>query len=556
MAWLISCPLATTNDIKLQNANLRNIMSAEEYPLHRAIIKDILQSDDVLDRHDINTIKKNACSEFGASRVPSNADVLQSATEDEWDELQPLLQKRPVRTASGVAVVAAMTEPHECPHGQCAYCPGGPKLGIPQSYTGHEPATMRGIQNAFDPYLQVKNRLDQLRATGHSVQKIELIVMGGDWCSKDQAYREWFVTGCLEAMNGEISNDFEQAKKKNETADVRNVGTTFETRPDQISQQTVDEMLDLGGTRVEIGVQVLRDDLLNFVDRGHGVKETAEATQILRDSGFKICYHMMPGLPGSSIDADIGDFEKLFNDTRFQPDMMKIYPTIVVDNTKLYNWWKNNEYEPYTNEEIIELVSRAVSKMPEYVRIQRMQRDIPIHQIEAGLSKGNLRELVHDWMKERNLRNPTIRYREIAHFQRRSDEMVKPENIELIERTYPASGGNEVFLSFEEPNLDVILGFLRLRKPSNKAHRREISELPSAIIRELRVYGPVVNIGERDEEAWQHLGLGEQLLVRAEQITENDFGAERLLVLSGIGVKEYYRNLGFNDCGPYLAKFI
>ncbi|MGV9170248.1 MAG: tRNA uridine(34) 5-carboxymethylaminomethyl modification radical SAM/GNAT enzyme Elp3 [Promethearchaeia archaeon] len=531
-------------------------MSAEEYSLHRAIIKDILQSDDVLDRHDINTIKKNACSEFGASRVPSNADVLQSATEDEWDELQPLLQKRPVRTASGVAVVAAMTEPHECPHGQCAYCPGGPKLGIPQSYTGHEPATMRGIQNAFDPYLQVKNRLDQLRATGHSVQKVELIVMGGDWCSKDQAYREWFVTGCLEAMNGEISTDFEQAKKKNETADVRNVGTTFETRPDQICQQTVDEMLDFGGTRVEIGVQVLRDDLLNFVDRGHGVKETAEATQILRDSGFKICYHMMPGLPGSSIDADIGDFEKLFNDTRFQPDMMKIYPTIVVDNTELYNWWKNNEYEPYTNEEIVELVSRAVSKMPEYVRIQRMQRDIPIHQIEAGLSKGNLRELVHDWMKDRNLRNPTIRYREIAHFQRRSDEMVKPENIELIERTYPASGGNEVFLSFEEPNLDVILGFLRLRKPSNKAHRREISEVPSAIIRELRVYGPVVNIGERDEEAWQHLGLGEQLLVRAEQITENDFGAERLLVLSGVGVKEYYRNLGFNDCGPYLAKFI
>lgn len=531
-------------------------MSAEEHHLHRAIIQDILQSDDVLDRRDINAIKKKACAEFGASRVPSNADVLQSATEDEWDELQTLLQKRPVRTASGVAVVAAMTEPHECPHGQCAYCPGGPKLGVPQSYTGHEPATMRGIQNAFDPYLQVKNRLNQLRATGHSVQKIELIVMGGDWCSKDRAYREWFVTGCLEAMNGEISNDFEQAKKKNETADVRNVGTTFETRPDQISQQTVDEMLELGGTRVEIGVQTLRDDLLTYVNRGHGVKEISKATQILRDTGLKVCYHMMPGLPGSSIDADIADFEHLFHDARFQPDMMKIYPTIVVANTKLYNWWKNGEYEPYTNDEIVEMVSRAVSKMPEYVRIQRMQRDIPIHQIEAGLSKGNLRELVHDWMKERNMRNPTIRYREIAHFQRRSDEMVKPENIELIERTYPASGGNEVFLSFEEPNLDVILGFLRLRKPSNKAHRREISEVPSAIIRELRVYGPVVNIGERDEESWQHLGLGEQLLVRAEQITENDFGAERLLVLSGIGVKEYYRNLGFNDCGPYLAKLI
>lgn len=549
-----SLSLVTTNDIKPQNAEPGNVMSAEEEQLHRAIIQDILQSDDVLDRRDVNTIKKKCCAEFGASRVPSNADVLQSATDDEWEELQPLLQKRPVRTASGVAVVAAMTEPHECPHGQCAYCPGGPKLGVPQSYTGHEPATMRGIQNAFDPYLQVKNRLDQLRATGHSVQKIELIVMGGDWCSKDRAYREWFVTGCLEAMNGEISNDFETAKKKNETADIRNVGTTFETRPDQVSQQTVDEMLELGGTRVEIGVQTLRDDLLKHVERGHGVKETANATQILRDSGFKVCYHMMPGLPGSSLDADLADFERLFEDARFQPDMMKIYPTIVVANTKLYEWWKNGKYEPYTNDEIVELVSRAVSKMPAYVRIQRMQRDIPIHQIEAGLNKGNLRELVHEWMNERNLRNPTIRYREIGHFQRRSDEPVRPENLELVERTFSASGGTEVFLSFEEPGLDVIMGFLRLRKPSINAHRPEVTEVSSAIIRELRVYGPVVNIGERDENAWQHLGLGERLLDRADEIAKNDLGAQRLLVLSGIGVKEYYRTLGFSDCGPYLAK--
>jgi len=546
--------LVTTNDIKLQNTEPGNVMSAEEKQLYRAIIQDILESDDVLDRRDINTIKKKCCAEFSASRVPSNADVLQSATEDEWDELQPLLQKRPVRTASGVAVVAAMTEPHECPHGQCAYCPGGPKLGVPQSYTGHEPATMRGIQNAFDPYLQVKNRLDQLRATGHSVQKIELIVMGGDWCSKDRAYREWFVTGCLEAMNGEVSNDFETAKKKNETADVRNIGMTFETRPDQISQQTVDEMLELGGTRVEIGVQALRDELLNHVERGHGVKETVKATQILRDSGFKVCYHMMPGLPGSSLDADVADFERLFDDARFQPDMMKIYPTIVVANTKLYEWWKNGEYEPYTNDEIVELVSRAVSKMPEYIRIQRIQRDIPIHQIEAGLNKGNLRELVHEWMNERNLRNPTIRYREIGHFQRRSEEPVKPENLELVKRTFSASGGTEAFLSFEEPELDVIMGFLRLRKPSINAHRLEVTEVPSAIIRELRVYGPVVNIGERDTDAWQHLGLGERLLDRAEEIAKNEFGAQRLLVLSGIGVKEYYRNLGFSDCGPYLAK--
>jgi elongator complex protein 3 len=234
--------------------------------------------------------------------------------------------------------------------------------------------------------------------------------------------------------------------------------------------------------------------------------------------------------------------------------MLKIYPTLVVKNTKLFDWWKQGLYSPYSNDQVVELVSEAVSKMPQYVRIQRMQRDIPLHQIEAGLSKGNLRELVHQRMSEKGFRNPTIRYREIGHHQMRTDEKISYEHIEMVRRDYKAAGGTEIFLSFEEPNLDVIFGFLRLRLPSSDAHRPEINHSPCAIIRELRVYGPVVDIGERNLDAWQHLGLGERMLKEAERITLEELQVNRLVVNSGIGVKEYYRALGFNDTGPYLEK--
>jgi len=526
----------------------------EDYQIHREIVEMLLESPEPLTKRVINRIKNKVSARYKLAKTPRNADILQSTIPEEAEILRPFLQKRPVRTVSGVAVVATMTTPHECPHGKCAYCPGGPELGVPQSYTGHEPATMRGIQNEFDPYRQVESRLTQLSTIGHSINKVELIVMGGDWCSKPPEYQEFFVKGCLDAMNRSISSDIEQAKKTNETAEVRNVGLTFETRPDWVTHESIDTMLDLGATRVEIGVQSLSDETLIKVERGHGVEETARATKMLRDSGLKVCYHMMPGLPGASVESDIASFKKLFSDTRFRPDMLKIYPTIVVKNTKLYDWWQSGEYTPYTNEQVVDVVSEAVSQMPEYVRIQRMQRDIPLHQIEAGLNKGHLREMVHQQMKTKGLRNPTIRYREVGHFQMRSEKEINPDNITFVRRDYESSGGTEVFLSFEDSDLDVLFGFLRLRSPSPDVHRIEVTEKPSVIIRELRVYGPVVDIGKRDRDAWQHLGLGEKLMSKADEIGRTDFDASQILVLSGIGVKEYYRNLGFIDQGPYLVK--
>lgn len=524
------------------------------YIVYREIVEALLQSPDQLTRRAVNQIKNRVCGKHHLPRTPSNADILQATIPEEAEILRPFLQKRPVRTVSGVAVVATMTSPQGCPHGRCAYCPGGPELGVPQSYTGHEPATMRGIQHNFDPYRQVEGRLAQLKNIGHSINKVELIVMGGDWCSKPIDYQESFVKGCLDAMNGIISENLQEAKTTNETADVRNVGLTFETRPDWVTQESIDAMLEMGATRVEIGVQTLSDEILEKVERGHDVEATVRATQLLRDSGLKVCYHIMPGLPGTTPEGDLRTFTALFSDQRFCPDMLKIYPTIVVKNTKLYDWWKSGSYVPYTTDETVSLLAEAVSRMPEYVRIQRMQRDIPLHQIEAGLDQGNLRELVHQRMKQQGWRNPTIRFREIGHFQMRSNQHINPENVQLIRREYEAADGTEIFLSFEDPVLDVLLGFIRLRYPSVAAYGPEIAGRNSLIIRELRVYGPVVDIGKRDEDAWQHLGLGEEMLIAAEEIARTEFDANQIVVNSGIGVKEYYRGLDFTDRGPYLLK--
>ncbi len=527
----------------------------DNYILYREIVEALLNASEPLSRKTINRIKQEVCAKYRAERTPSNADILEITIPEEAEILRPFLQKRPVRTISGVAVVAAMTTPHKCPHGKCAYCPGGPDLGVPQSYTGYEPATMRGIQNEFDPFRQVNSRLTQLKTIGHSINKVEMIVMGGDWCSKPTEYQQFFVKGCLDAMNGKISKTLDEAQNVNETAEVRNVGLTFETRPDWVTKESIDTMLEMGATRVEIGVQTLSDEILETVQRGHGVEATEQATKLLRDSGLKVCYHMMPGLPGATPESDVATFEQLFADPRFRPDMLKIYPTLVVKNTKLYEWWQEGTYTPFTNEQTVSVVSSAVSKMPEYVRIQRMQRDIPLHQIEAGLNQGNLRELVHQEMAAKGLRNPTIRYREVGHFQMRSKREVNFERMELVRREYQAADGTEIFLSFEDPELDILFGFIRLRYPSQQAHRPEISD-KTFIIRELRVYGPVVDIGERDTEAWQHLGLGEKMISAADEIGRTDFDAKELLVNSGIGVKEYYRNLGFIDKGPYLVRIM
>lgn len=503
-------------------------------------------------KDDLNRIKMDVCRELHAP-TPKDSKII-NFLRAEKGSFPQTLKPKPVRTISGVNVVAVMTAPSKCPHGRCTYCPGGPEYDVPSSYTGREPATMRGIQNRFDPYLQVKSRIDQLRAVGHVVSKVELIVMGGTFPAAAASYQESFLKGCLDAITGFDSKSLEEAKRRAEKGRIRNVGITFETRPDYCKEAHADRMLDMGVTRVELGVQNIYDDVYRLVERGHSVQDVVDATRIAKDSGLKVCYHMMPGLPGSDVDRDLEAFKTLFADPRFRPDMLKIYPCLVVRSARLYDWWERGEYRPYTVEEAVNLLVDVKRILPPWVRVMRVQRDIPAQLIVAGVKKGNLRELVHGEMWKRGLRCRCIRCREVGH--RMLDGVnTKAENIEVVAQKYMASDGLEMFISAEDAESDVLVGYARLRFPSAKAHRPEVKADKTAIVRELHVYGPLAPIGVRTADAWQHRGYGEMLLRRAEEASL-ETGRTRILVTSALGVREYFRRLGYRKTGPYMGKML
>jgi elongator complex protein 3 len=470
--------------------------------------------------------------------------------------------KRPSRVLSGVTVVAVMTAPYPCPHGKCAYCPGGPEYGTPQSYYGDEPALMRALRVGYDPYEQVRVRLRQYEYLGYRPSKVDVIVMGGTFTALPEHYQEWFVTSLFEAFNRypedrpEKLPSLEEAQLRNETARIRVVGLTFETRPDHISEYVVNRLLYLGGTRVEIGVQSIYDDVLRIVERGHTVKETIKATQLLKDSGFKVVYHIMPGLPGSNFERDLEMVRELFENPDFRPDMLKIYPTLVVKGTKLYQWWVEGRYKALSDEEAVELISEMYRYIPKWVRIMRIQRDLPAQYIEAGPKKGNLRELVELRALSKGIKINEIRFREVGRSLLLKGR--KLANVEVLVTEYEASGGVEVFISAEDIQNDVLVGLLRLRIPSEKAFRPEIDS-KTAIIRELHVYGPQLPVGEKPRDIdTQHLGVGAKLLKKAEEVAYSKYDKRKILILSGIGVREYYRKLGYwrEKNSPYMMKLL
>ena len=468
--------------------------------------------------------------------------------------------KKPSRTLSGVTIVAVMMKPFPCPHGKCIYCPGGPEYGTPQSYYGEEPALMRALRANYDPYEQVRVRLKQYEYLGHRPSKVELIVMGGTFTAVPLDYRVWFMTNVFEAFNRYPESkpsklpSLEEAQLRNETAKIRVVGVTFETRPDWAKERHADEMLWLGGTRVEIGIQSIYDDILMKIRRGHTVKDTIEATRVLKDSGFKIVYHIMPGLPGSDLDRDLEMVKEIFRNPDFRPDMLKIYPTLVVKGTELYDMWVRGEYKALTDEEAIELISEMYRYIPKWVRVMRIQRDIPATIIEAGPKLGNLREYVERRAIEKGIRIREIRYREVGHAIWKRGTL--PKDIKIFVEEYEASGGIEVFISAEDPINDVIVGFIRMRIPSDKAHRPEIRGHKVALIRELHVYGPQLPVGLEPVYELQHRGWGNKLLRKAEELAIEKFDVKEMLVLSGIGVREYYRKLGYYrpSNSPYMHK--
>ena len=536
----------------------------------REILDQILHHE-ITTEKELNTAKKQVSARYKLSSLPKNADILAISSADERALAVPMLQRKPVRTVSGVAVVAVMTSPHPCPHGACIPCPGGPAsvFNTPQSYMGREPATMRAISCGYDPYAQVENRLRQLHQIGHPVDKAELIVMGGTFTARPPDYQQWFVGRCLAAMNDfagfagsgrqdtddpDHDPDLKTVIATNETARVRNIGITFETRPDDLATDEIDRLLGMGATKVEIGVQSIYDPVLKLINRGHTVQDAIDANKRLRDSGIKVGFHIMIGLPGSDIDDDLRMFETIFGDPSFCPDHLKIYPTLVTEGTVLHQWWKDGSYRSLENNDAVELLAGIKRLLPKWVRLQRIQRDIPAQQIIAGVTKGNIRQLAEErlWQKGGSCR--CIRCHEVGHATLRGIKLKPvPESgtIELLVETYEACGGTEHFISFEDVVNGVLIGFLRLRFPDSP-HRAELAG--AALVRELVVYGGMVGIGTGPgEHQWQHRGYGKKLLYAAEE-TASAHGFEKIAVTSGIGVREYYRKHGYVREGAYMVK--
>ena len=546
----------------------------------RIIINDILNGK-ISTRRELEVEKRQLCRDLKLSKFMSNADILEYAKPEEKEIVSGILKKKPTRTMSGVAIVAVMCHPHKCPHGRCFYCPESDIA--PPSYTGEEPAALRGRMYEYHPYVQCFNRLKQLKKIGHPIDKVELIIMGGTFPSRDLCYQEWFVSQCLKAMcdfglimenkptSYEYNLDYDEIRSfengilktyppndyvlisdvqgVNENSKVRCVGMTFETRPDYCKKDHINRMLDFGVTRVELGVQTLSAELYKKIKRGHTLADVVEANQLLRDSAVKVAMHMMPGL-FSNQSQDLKMFKRLFTDSNFKPDMLKIYPCLVTKGSELYDLWQKGEYEPYNDDEAVELITKVKEILPKWVRTMRIQRDIPSTLIEAGVKKSNLGELVYNNLEKEHINCQCIRCREIGH--KKTTREYTLDDFELFSENYIACEGKEYFLSIEDVNEESLAGFIRLRLPSNNHFRSEITDT-TALIRELHVYGNMIKIGGKNPKIGQHTGFGERLLKEAENIAV-DNGKDEMAIISGIGTRNYYRKFGYEKVGPYMMK--
>ncbi|MDA4125564.1 MAG: tRNA uridine(34) 5-carboxymethylaminomethyl modification radical SAM/GNAT enzyme Elp3 [Thaumarchaeota archaeon] len=500
----------------------------------------------------LEKLKKRAAKEFSLDRYVSNSEIITALPASNQDLFEQMLTVHPRRSASGIVVVTAFTAPFSCPHGTCVFCPGGPRFGTPQSYLPHSPGMKTALSFGFDPCLQVQSSLAKYKANGHETSKVETIIEGGTFIADPSEYQLTFVKGVYDGLNGVPSTSLEAAQETNESAANRCVGLTLESKPDWCRPLDVDLMLLYGITRLEIGVQSLRDETLALSNRGHSVRDAVDAFRVARDAGLKITAHMMPGLPGATPQHDLEDLRALFDREDLRPDMTKLYPTLVVPGTALARQFEAGLYSPYDLETVVELLSEMKRFVPPWHRIMRIQREIPSDEISGGVKNGNLRELVLARAREKGFRCGCIRCREVALGSPQS--LDAEDELRYSELRFKASEGIEVFGSFEYVKRGRIAGFVRLRLPSDRAHRPEAHG--AAFVRELRVYGRAVAVGGKDPGAWQHKGLGGALLEAAEKTVREDFGARRVVVTSAVGTRNYYRRLGYAREGPYMSKVL
>ena len=460
--------------------------------------------------------------------------------------------RKPTKSAAGVTPIAVMLKPRKCKHGVCRYCPS---LNVPQSYTPLSPPVIRARMLNYDAYEQVKVRLKAFRVMNHPTDKIELIIMGGTFLSYPAKYQQEFVKRCYDALNESESKSLEEAKKINETAKNRCVALCIETRPDFASEKDIKRMLDFGATRVELGVQAIDDKIYKKINRGHTVKDVVDATKRLKGAGFKVGYHLMPGLPGSNIKKDFLMFKKIFSSADFKPDQIKIYPCQVIKGSVLEKDFKAGKYKPYSEKALKSLLISLFKIIPRYCRAMRVMREFAPEHIVAGTKRISLRKDVEEELRDKKVNIKEIRFREIG-FALQSGRKIDTK-IKLKKTTYKASDGKEIFIEAVNKD-DILFGLLRLRIPEKtEIDKPFIKELKGcAIVRELHVYGKALEIGEKGKGGIsQHKGIGKMLMEEAEKIVRQS-KINKLAVISGVGVREYYKKLGYRLEGSYMIKRI
>jgi len=505
---------------------------------NETIIKELFESRvktlDVLARLKRKTAKKyKVFCPANLSLLKTYHEMVKNKRMSPERNIENLLITRPIRSLSGIVNISVLTKEYPCP-GKCLYCPQ--ESGIPKSYVSGEPAVERAKRLRYDPYLQTKKRIEMLEDQGHSTDKIELRIVGGTWSYYPKQYQNWFVKSCFDACNEKISINLGKAQQVNEKAKHRIVGLSVETRPDFIDETEIKRLRKLGATLVELGVQSIYNDVLKKNLRGHGSKEIILATKLLKNAGFKVLYQMMPNLPGSNLGKDEKMFKELFTNPDFQPDLLKIYPCALLKEAPLYKLWRNGRYRPYTESQLTNLIKKIKRIIPYYVRIQRISRDIPSSSIVSGPAKiSNLRQLLSEKMKEENWQCKCIRCREVR------EKHAPEEKIFLFRQDYEASGGKEIFLSFESEKRKLH-SLLRLRITPKEA-----------LIREIHTYGLSVPIAKKGESP-QHHGLGKKLIKTAEKIAKNEFDSKKISVIAGIGARDYFKKLGYKLENTYMVK--
>ncbi|KAM0719374.1 hypothetical protein Q7P37_005279 [Cladosporium fusiforme] len=512
-----------------------------------ALVEDYEQTQQTGVKKDINlnSLRGQVSKKHYLSVQPPLTAIIAAVPENYKKYILPKLIAKPIRSASGIAVVAVMCKPHRCPHiaytgNICVYCPGGPDSDFEystQSYTGYEPTSMRAIRARYDPFEQARGRVDQIRNMGHSVDKVEYIIMGGTFMSLSPKYREEFISQLHNALSGYQTNNVDEAVMAGEMSNTKCVGITIETRPDYCLPPHLTDMLRYGCTRLEVGVQSLYEDVARDTNRGHTVKAVMETFAMSKDAGFKVVSHMMPDLPNVGLERDLFQFQEYFENPGFRTDGLKIYPTLVIRGTGLYELWRTGRYKNYTPNVLIDL------------------RDIPMPLVTSGVENGNLRELALARMKDFGTSCRDVRTREVGINEVKNK--IRPNQVELVRRDYVANGGWETFLAYEDPKQDILIGLLRLRKCTKKyTYREELTGQQSSLVRELHVYGSAVPIHERVKGKSQHQGYGTLLMQEAERIARDEHGSSKIAVISGVGVRSYYKRLGYWLDGPYMSKWL